>query len=196
MFRSTIHQAVTHRPRFGRTRPRCGVGRRGERRDRHNGQASAHRQPQVRQLSREVSNDPLTSDSQCRRRQGQPERRLTLPAQHQAEPRVRSVHGAAQLARCPGQADLPGSELRSRLVSVGRAGGRARQRPREDPDDHRRPDLRCERRRVAAEADQHIPPRLLVQRPERRGALRVRRHQADALQRRAQRRPAGDDQRA
>ena len=51
--------------------------------------------------------------------------RLTLHlAQHQAEPRVRPVHGPAQLARRRRPADHPGTELRARLVPVGRPGQR------------------------------------------------------------------------
>ena len=46
-----------------------------------------------------------------------------------------------------------------------------------------------------AAADEHVRGGLLVQRPEGRRRVRVRRHQADAIQRRAQGRPAGDDQR-
>ena len=121
--------------------------------------------------------------------------RLTLHLQeHQAESGVRPVHRAAQLARRTTASRSPGAELRPRLVPVGHRGGRRRERQREDPDDPARPDLRLRTSTVALTPTNTFHVGFWFNDPNDAAACGFDVTQADAVQRRAQGGPAGDDQ--
>ena len=176
MSRRITKQALAVRCDRGRTRGRGHVRRRrlcGRRHDED--ELRPRPEPQVRQLPGAISRRSVPRADRQRRRPRRPERPLTLHLKN-IKPGLAFDLFTVERSTLDAQGNpIPGAELRPRLVPVGPRGATTTaSAQRQDPDDPARPDLRL-RPDVAPAADQHVPRRLLVQRPERRGGVRLRR---------------------